>query len=63
MDLTTFNRPAVLWKQGEETFVINNPSKLKVQVTGTDAQTLLEVGPESGKIWTIMVRVEVQESE
>jgi len=62
MELATFNIPALLRKWGEQEVVLSFPSTLKVQTTGPGADTLLNQGPEAGKTWTVLVRVEVKET-
>jgi len=63
MNLQTSTTPERVRKWGEETVTISPPSKIKIQTTGPGAQTLLDVSPPDGKIWTIFIRVEAAESD
>lgn len=63
MELTTFNEPARVFKQGEQVFSdVVYPTHVKLQMTGPGSGTYLDVGPESGKKWqSVLVRVEIRE--
>ena len=63
MEIITFSETAHVRKGGSETFILTPPSKIKIQVTGQDARTLLDVSPPQGKKWNVMVRVDVEETD
>lgn len=62
MELQEFIRPSRVTKGGEQVVVVTPPSKMKIQVTGPGAQTLLDASPPDGKTWRITVRVEAEET-
>lgn len=63
MELILSTSPEKVRKWGEEVVVISPPSKLKIQITGPDAQSILDEGPDAGKVWSIFIRVEAAETD
>jgi hypothetical protein len=63
MELNVFSEPARTKFGGEDIVILTSPSKLKIQVTGPGAQTLLDIAPPQGKQWRILVRVEAIETD
>lgn len=63
MELTDFTEPARRKKAGAQVITISFPSKIKIQTTGPGAQTLIEVGPDKGTVWQILVRVDMEETD
>lgn len=61
MQLIDFTEPARQKKAGAEEITISFPSKIKIQVTGPGATTLLDIDPPQGKQWKLLVRVDVEE--
>ena len=65
MELTLRTAPEM---QGEHSFgsaektLIRN-SKLKLQITGPDAEVMLFAGPPEGKKWVVAINVFVKETE
>ena len=63
MTLTTYVEAARTRKGGEETITIPPPMNVKVQTTGTSGLVYLNEGPTAGKVWEVLVRVEVKETD
>jgi hypothetical protein len=62
MDLTTFSEPARTRKVGDQEVILTSPATLRISTTGAGAVTLLSSGPDSGKVWTVTIRVEIKET-
>jgi len=63
MELQTFSEPARVKKGGEDVVTLTPPSKIKIQITGQGAQTLLDASPPAGKKWRILIRIEAVETD
>ena len=63
MELKDFFEPARAKKAGAEVITITSPSKIKIQITGQGAKTMLDESPPQGKKWQVMVRIDVVETD
>ena len=63
MELMTSTHPEKVRKWGEQTITVTPPSKLRIQITGTDAQIILDEAPPAGKVWSVFIRVEAAETD
>lgn len=45
-------------KAGQEIITLVHPAKLKIQVVGPGATTILDAGPASGETWRVLINVE-----
>ena len=48
---------------GHESKTLQFPSKLKIQITGPGAETIIEDGPPEGRKWTVLLTLECKESD
>ncbi len=65
MDLIPRSAPTI---EGDHSFgsaekTITHDSKLKLQITGPDAEVLLFEGPPVGKKWVVVLNVFVRQSD
>ena len=58
MNLQDFVALARKSKAGQEFVTLTYPAKLKIQITGPGATTILDAGPTSGESWKVLINVE-----
>lgn len=63
MEFTSETLPPLIRRVGQESFLLTNPGKLKIQRPGAEEPPLFFEGPEVDKKWNVYLCVRIEESD